>query len=593
MLCRRSFAGCAALLFLLAGTGICQAQQVLVEGIPRWGLDGRVRLGKFNLLTVEFANNSDKPWRGTPRLTVLAGASTSGMPILQPDLYIEGFGRRRIQFLVFLDSADDVVLVWGRSPDEQIRLDPPSSSREPAVIQFSSEQQISAGVANLPKFYESDFPPNAAGLDSLGEVYLDHTPPWSEPQARAFRDWLSSGGTLHICQRSGVFPEFTGILNPLNEPSDRFPVGGGLVERHSTSMATAHDQRRRDVDERRMSSEFNTTSNLFYSLRAMTQPEHNWPLIYLMAVVYLLALFPGCWLLGRKRGDYRITYGALLAVVALFSYGFNTVGARGYGESTMIHTVALVHSAAEGRGLVTQWSSLFVTGGADYEITHPLEGVAYSAGEAYERVPGEITNRPAGKMQTEIPSFSARTLVHTGVLPSGALQGKLVSHEAVDRGLRQCRIEITQPSFTGGQRFLGGWIVYRDRAYQVGVTDNVVTLLGGSTPFSQVINVNDWMNDQIYARGSGNNQPQNLEVQYARLFAPLISHDLGVRESSQLDRVNLPEGRARLYLFADLPTELRASSPDIPKQEGRVVYVQDFSLDDALAVKPDQPALEN
>ena len=48
----------------------------------------------------------------------------------------------------------------------------------------------------------------------------------------------------------------------------------------------------------------------------MTTPDHNWPVIFLMAILYWLLLFPGGLILGLKRIDYRIVLGSILATVA-------------------------------------------------------------------------------------------------------------------------------------------------------------------------------------------------------------------------------------------------------------------------------------
>src|SRR5262249_24743375 len=117
----------------------------------------------------------------------------------------------------------------------------------------------------------------------------------------------------------------------------------------------------------------------FRDLKVMTRPHHNWLLINFMSLLYILLIFPGLYWLGRWRADYRMVYGAFLGGVALFSFGFATVGRRGYGEATAVHSVAIARSLPDGGEDINQWSNVFVTGGAIYTIEHGGTGRIYSS----------------------------------------------------------------------------------------------------------------------------------------------------------------------------------------------------------------------
>src|SRR3954471_16246164 len=113
---------------------------------------------------------------------------------------------------------------------------------------------------------------------------------------------------------------------------------------------------------------------MFGELNQMTRPKHKWAVIYLLSLVYIALIFPGFYLLGLKRSDYRIMYGAMLGIVATFSGLFAFIGRRGYDETTTIHTVAIATPLADGSLDVTGWTNAFVTSGANYAITNDGTG---------------------------------------------------------------------------------------------------------------------------------------------------------------------------------------------------------------------------
>lgn len=549
--------------------------QLQVEGKPRWGFDGFVRANKFNLLTVELFNNSDKPWQGDIRLQAQVGIGPADIPIVQPDLLIEPYGRRRLQFLVYISEMTDFTLRWGRRADEFLRIDEPVRSESPAVVQFVAGEAFRSGLKGIPTFDENDFPPSAAGLTGLGTVVLDHVPRWTETQSRAFRDWLHAGGTLHLYEETaGRFPEFSGLLTDLNRPGDGFPLGGGRVVRHSSTsaVATAPASPAQPVTARH--HDWHTATSLFSVLKELTRPDHNWALIYLMAIAYLLLLFPGCWLLGRRRGDYRLTYGAILAIVFLFSVGFRTVGARGYGEQTSIHSAALVRPTADGRAIVTQWSNLFVTAGGTYEVSHPLEGNVYSSGQANEAVRGAALNRPYGKVLTDVPSFSSRSLVNTGVL-----SGFRWSQDAEPFGVEVVEMDASAGVLNKLSVKLNG--IPRDQVFEVGAVHgrNYYQLTADSTGLFQLQhvaqNLDLVLNHDAWSTNVGvwNNQaddPQRLGELLNKLRPALIAWDLGLTGENQRLAFSLPPDQIRLYIFAQLPQGMFAKGIS-EQQSGRVV----------------------
>ncbi|MCA8997868.1 MAG: hypothetical protein KDA80_12810 [Planctomycetaceae bacterium] len=564
---------------LWLGLPISASAQLQVEGKPQWGFDGLVRSEQFNLLTIDVANLSDRPWEGNFILEAGTGLSRSDIPILQPDQFIEAFGRRRLQFVVFVPRRNEYMLKWGRRPDQSYQIDEPDEAREPAIVQFVRPEAVRAGVDGVPTFDESEFPTSAAGLTGLGTVILDHVPRWSEAQTQAFSDWILAGGTVHLFQETaGITPEFSGRLQSLNEPSDVFPLGGGIVYRHKSTAQQSETSFSKIRKAGQYYRQWNVSDSLFTILKEITRPQHNWIVIYLLAVAYLLLLFPGCWLLGRKRGDYRITYGAVLGIIALFSFGFRTVGARGYGESTSINAVAVVRPTSGGRAVVTMWSNLFVTSGSNYDIRHPFEGNVYSTGQMIEAVPGFALNRPIGRVQTEIPSFSSRTLVNTGVVNDFRLtpdrepfQIDLVDAKLTGGGLTELSVRVQGLSSDASL-----FVVSGDRLAALrDIGDGTHRLQSPAQMLGQAINQDFWRVNRNY---SGVNEATTDQLlQKTRTL--LLSWDLGLSSDEERNTFKLPEGEIRVYAEVDLPPALH--TPSISEQQrGRALIVVPFHIDE-------------
>lgn len=569
---------------ILCGTGMAELS---VEGVPRWGFDGRARAERFNLLTVDVFNDGEEAWQGDLVLQALGGLQKVDIPIRQPDVYVGPFGTRRIQFLVFLSEPTDFELSWGRRNNQRLTIDAPRISTDPGIVQFLADDRVAGAKAAVPGFIASAFPISVAGIAGLDAVLLDHVPAWDQPRQRAFHDWLRRGGELHLFSSSGEQVEFPPELAALNEPSDDFPVGSGRVVRHPLPIqratrefvsANLNTTVPEDPDSQpAVTPSWQLTTSILSALKKMTRPNHNWSLIYLMAVVYLLLIFPGCWYIGRKRGDFRLTYGALLSVVFLFSVGFSYVGRRGYGEQTSTHSVAIARSLGEGRYDVLQWTDLFVTNGGPYLIQHPYEGLVYGSGQLNEGVRGQALNRPQGMMLADIPSFSSRTIVHAGVARSINLDVDLVP-DTIPKDVGQ---DLTN---LGGMTWqvtgdLDGLVIkdvfaewrdrFHDANYQAGGT---ITVAPVSYIRSDFLDESKW---RTFTQ-PWSNQTQTIDESFEQLSHAVIAAATGVTHAGVSPVKVGPANRLRLYLWTEMRSEFHASVDASSSQFGRVLYVFEF-----------------
>lgn len=564
-------------LFWLTDPSTVQAQ-IVIEGTPRWGVDGNARAEQFNLLTIDLMNNSDRPWTGNLLLEAVTGIQSAGIPTLQPGMFLEPYGRRRIQFVVFLPTSTEYRLTWGSGNKDSYLIDEPSIVRGPATVQLIADDTTSSGAQGVARFPDADFPSSAGGLDGLGTVLLDHVPRWTEPQQQAFRDWLCAGGTVHLYHEApGQFPVFRKNLVELNQPSDRFPVASGQVVRHAATLRQAVNDFRPDSTEKTSRyQQWQTSQSLYSILRTMTTPHHNWTLIYLLAVVYLLLLFPGCWLLGRQRGDYRLTYAAILGLVCVFSVGFHTIGSRGYGEQTSINSVAIAKPGADGRAVVTQWSNLFVTRGGEYLIRHNEEGLVYSTGQLNEPVSGRALNRPQGAMVTDIPSFSARSIVHTGVLPGQGVQIELKAVETTSEQLQKLQVQIERGAeLWTDDPFFMGLALWGGRIHSLSPSpDNLLIAQSGARNLSEFIDPNVWN----VSRHRWQTETLSQQQLYQRTVGPLLAHDLTIYSPDDLESFSQPDGELRIYLFTRMPPDFFATGDISLQQAGRVLHISKMMI---------------
>lgn len=546
-----------------------------VESKPNWGFDGTIQVEDFNLLSVEVFNNSENPWQGSVWVKPIVGIQSVDLPVIQPDLFIEPYGKRQLQFYVFVPDRTEYDLAWGKIrngrlfAEDSYKIDSPKVSYNKAVVQLTN-LELNVRTADLPTFDEQNFPSSATVLNPVKGFVLDHVPRWQKPQTQAFRDWLFGGGTLYLVSSdSAALLEFPAALSELNEPSDEFPVGYGKVIRSKELIKAERVKQNPNNTYKNLSS----SGTIFSLLKAMTTPDHNWGLIYTLAVVYLLILFPGCWLLGRKKGDFRLTYTVVLATVALFSFGFHSIGKRGYGEETTVNSVAFVKPGQPGRWVVKQWSNLFITGGGDYDVTHDVDSSAISTGQHTEAVRGMAINQPTAAMRSDIPSFSNRTVVHTGVLKSQRFRPEATQIEGTKDYLQA--LELSLPDGMKWPEMSSQIAIYRDALYDMKLTDGKLRMVGNGRDANQldynslVYNPYRWGN-QAEITGSG---------YFDKIFWLMVADDLGLFHGENIDETTLPGNVVRVYLQTEMDSSFFAQGDNFPQQGGKVLYSFDFHAD--------------
>ena len=424
-------------------------------------------------------------------------------------------------------------------------------------------------------------------------VFLDHDPAWQQVQRRAFMDWLYAGGTVHIFHGTDSgFPKFSSDLAELNSPLERLPIGSGLVVRHdfprakitremanrwTKTVANANANRNRPNQPYDAYNVLDRDTEIFGQLRRMTQPKHNWIIIFLMGSVYLLLIFPGGFILGHLRVDYRIIYGSFLALVIVFCLGFNFVGSRGYGETTTVNHVAIARPLDKGRFDVMQWSNVFVTHGDLYKIEHRGSGTLYSTCQDRERVRGTIDNGVKGRFQVDIPPYSNRPFgSRMQVKLNQPIKLKVESWQTDENALLEKLVVIVDESFPKNFRELE--VLYGNWIYPASITNGRLEI-----SYDSKRSVNESASYQPRQQNLyyGMGPPLAADAIFKQLYPSLLVNDLQRRQTGNLDNFRLSQDRARIYVYADMPKEFQIDTTELGNQAGRVLFVLDV-------LKPEQ-----
>ena len=452
-----------AVLLLSVWVGGSGWAQALEFREVRWGFSGAVKRNAFNLCSIDLLNPSPEAFRGPVQLAAAGGVGRGDdTPWIEPDFYVEPGKTRTVQFVVYVTSqALDWEVSWGPSKSERFEF--PHAKQEiiaPVAVQFFADQGVSTPLKGIEVFPDQDFPIGAAGTETLGSVVLDHVPRWDQVRSRAFRDWLGRGGRLYLIHgRDGKPLNFPSPLEDLNVPADRFLVGQGVVLRQGIVQDAGQipglitDVAQSTVDPNNAyANQYNGTdpattgiTELFKTMRSMVRPDHNWTLIFLLALIYLLILFPGIWLVSRKKGDFRVTYAMILGTVLLFSWFYAEIGKRGYGESTGLREMMIAKPLGNQRVALQKHGSLFVTDGGGYVIAAHGEGAVFTLESGMEfSGNAQILNRPQAAVVADIPPFSACSYQASSVLPTQGDYSVTVKTLELKSGIHKIEVLLGQ-----------------------------------------------------------------------------------------------------------------------------------------------------
>lgn len=606
----------------------------------RWGFDGSVVEGAFNPVSLLVVNDQSTPFDGVLALQRGHAALRVDAPLREP-VYLGPNQSRWVQFFPFCSRVEDALpwtVSWGDARKERFELPTAQRGQRGTVLLLpqGTLTQPPSGAKPLP---DDLFPNRSTGCDSLQRVVLDHEPRWSEPQQRAFLEWLALGGELHLLHDSqGRWPRFSGPLQPLQGLADMQPFAAGRIIRHDRDVnsfdkgswagailgqvETVNPELTPDVAAMASNAvvtpglepftsddwEQFDTDTMLDRMRDQTRTDHNWPLIHLLCLTYIGLIFPGGWLLSRWRpGDYRLLFGGLLGLVTLFSLLLLVVGRRGAGEVETIHSLLLARTLDKERVSVSGWSGAFVATSGTYPLSHAGQGGLYSTGQQIEGVDGFITTQPPARLEVTLPPFSSRSFVHRVNTPDELGRWQIVDLASGTASRDVPRLE---------QDPLKQLYVV-DRPEQIPtLTRLTVRRIGGNQPSpKEVLVVSDrWVYSLVRqggtddewslatspskslwaaAREQGDFNMTGLspwgppavsparESIFATVPRELLRQALRIPDSKTLLNFRLPEKRICLLAWFPLPTELKLAGDDFSSQYGGCLLIQDLWTEDA------------
>lgn len=590
---------------MIAPAPLCaaaDADTVLVQQ-TYWGFDGTVVPRTF--LPVSFLVQNVSPATVTVRLQLdrLVGFDKPIGTVLEQEITLSGESARWVQFVPFIvDANESWTLSWGPGKKQRMELPQANLGRRATVLVFSRDDVTPPGGV-LRRMPEELFPTSVTAMDGLRGVILNKPPYWQGGRARAFLEWLGSGGRVYVLYGpDGKFPEFPAPLEVLNRSDDEFRIGQGTVKRiarkvddidlgfaraelfndSATGGSFWTQLNTGDARFPRSGITWNRDYRIESDLVSLARFRRNWWLIYLLALGYLLSLWPGCYRIGRGLGDYRWYYVAFFFSVVVFSILFIGLGNVGASVRNRVRSVAVARHLHDGIYDVMQWNTVAAARGGDYSLRYLGAGTSFTNSNEFEAVLGsfQVGNNPQANFT--IPPAGTRTFQMRNRLSSSRPIPQ-VQQIAAD-GSRLVDLDVlTEGTFSGTPS--AALALFRDSAYELKVDGGRLYLPARSltqVPLSQIFDETMYRLDNSFfftsRNSNGETDSRPVAEIYRDTFLPLLAESLGLDESRSFGNVDLDPNFVRLVVFAEMPPEFFPDGKIFPDQEGRVLYTYDIPV---------------
>ena len=576
-----------ALIALLGACTVAPAGAGTLEVVDHfWGFDGRVVPGRINLLSLEIANRSAKPFECVLSLhrTDVVGRRL-GAPLIAACFLSPG-ASRWVQFFPYVREDEDTwTIEWAGGPKGGCRLRTPAFG-PPARVILRDPRDPLATRARVRVLSDRLFPPTVAATDGLDSLLIDYVPGWEPARRRALLDWLRRGGELHILHdRSGRYPVFPGELAVLNSPLDRTRVGAGLVVRHplgrfevSNEVLAEKGYGLPKLQESQQAIIQNVEATLFDRLSEMTRPDHNWLVIYLVSLSYIILIVPVNFVFGLQRRDYRFTLLFFLVAVAGSACLVIFFGRRGRGEAAAVNSIACARQLDADHYDVTQWISAFVVRGAAYDVTHDAPHNLYATCQQEEAVLGVIRNGKGGLFRVDMPLYSDRAFLHRGKLEGHHIKLRVVRWRGGE--VLEELVLAPEPGFPADVGEM--WALHRTQCYRLVLDGSRIradTRTGRST--SRFFSESAFSAcAHPYDRRRWLDEPREGSPGYPffRLVRPLIARAIGGTGYFRyyLTRPVFARDRVQLFIFTRSPESFHTKGTPFGKTTGYALYHVDL-----------------
>jgi hypothetical protein len=534
-----------------------------------WGFDGRVVKNAINPVSFLITNMKGKPFEGTVTLECEAWNNRIGAPLVKK-VYLGAFKTKWIQFYPYITESRRNWTFSSSEPGSNPITFPEVNFTNGTTVYLKSVNSLQRKKMRVKSFNENLFPVSTSLLVGLNGIVMDHEPDWSPLQQQAFKRWLYRGGTLYLFKTDSsediVFTEALSFLN------GKKSYGGGIIKRYDqtvfnlTYQTLGLPKRKKNVNdddsEDALSNVyFNEERTIFGLLRTLVKTDHNWFVIYMFIVAYIVCIGPINYIIGRKTRDYRITLGFFVIVVVIFSLTFSYIGRRGYGEETVVNDLTLARYVGEGVYDITQYTDLFVTKGDYYRVTYPSNYAVFSSC-ARGRVNGVITTGKNGAYQIDIPLFSSQSALFCGECK---LNGEPLL-TAVENDNHS--ISLSLKNIGDIDSIYTVYCCYRNKIYKL-----------SSDSLSWKLNRSNGIKDKEFCKNLLSSidryyeyrrlqKPELVEIQ-KKLLGVFIYRDLRLRDYfSQRDNSD----RVTIYLLAKTPKGFQNNSEKLKTQRGYTMF---------------------
>jgi hypothetical protein len=618
---------------LMPCTGLAQQKDTLRIVETVWGFDGRVVFGQFMPLSILVDNLSDQPIEGVATLRTKPGLVTLVGGVSSQAVFIGPGARRWIQFYPYIRSRSTTSYVFAIETEEHgtFRFD---DIDQPRVVLTGQDHfpQEDAEARTMPsvildppglatrapttiKHMPAEiFPPYATATRGLFVLFLDDVPDWEAPRQEALLSWLKAGGRLHLLlDANRQTLRFSGPLSQLNEPFPQFNVGSGRVFRHdiqraeltsqivgpavsspeaaedNSDDAAAGIQARQISSSRRMHDD-----EVFGLLREVTQPEHAWPLIVVLSLIYVGLIFPGCWILSKQhRMHYLVTYGALTGLSLLFSLVFLFIGRRGYGEATSVHSLALAIAEDATHWNAFQYSSVFVTSGRRYHIEDNDHQSLFSSG-ADEAVDARIVSGNTALFDTIIPPFASQAILSRRRLQTEDWGMSVVSSSVSGDELSELTVSVNEkfPMNAENQYFA----IYGQQVH-FAVMDSVARTIRLQNRRDQISSFcnpdppdySGTMTPFGFQQSGQKDRKTSLEKCFESGLKAMMARSLTEDFVNDPVEFRLPNDQVRIAVWAPFSTAADLTLDAEARRDGRVLYLRTLPVQAGLPVSSSPP----
>jgi hypothetical protein len=369
-------------------------------------------------------------------------------------------------------------------------------------------------------------------------------------------------------------------LESLNSQDDIISVGSGRVIHHKVAaqdMSELFLSRAgyppRTVAEAKTPAIYDFEAPIFRNLGSLTKPKVSWPLVNLLVLAYVAAIGP-VHNYYRRRLDYRVSILAFLGCVVVFSVALGITGRRGYGESQTVHSLAVARALGGGQVDVTQWISAFATRGSRYTLTHHAPVNLYATDRSAEAGSGVIVNGKDGRIELDIPLYSARAFVHRAIMSGDDTSVTVENWEESSGILKRLRLK-TGPGFPANPESLHA--VHAGRYYTLVRKEGGLELGGGNPEMLQSQFSREKLQPLIYANVAfGSSNDSTGESVFRNLMPVLTARALKIPDLF-VNMVPPPSHQPDLQLLvvAPAPASFQLQGEGFAREKGMVLYVQD------------------